>query len=141
MTKRLLLDVNALLALGWSNHPFHAAVRDRLQRAPCPWATCAMVQLGFLRLSMNPAAMAPNSAATGVQAHALLARLVADSEHVYVDFAPAPAQATSFAAALGHNQINDLHLIAIANANNCLLLSADKGLIQHHPAIVELLRI
>jgi len=56
-----------------------------------------MVQLGFLRLSMNPAAMAPNFAATGAQAHALLARLVADS--------------------------------------------ADKGLIQHHPGIVEPLRI
>ena len=79
MTKRLLLDINALLALGWSNHPFHRPVRERLLRMPCPWATCALVQLGFLRLSMNPAAV--------------------------------------------------------------LLLSADKGLIQHFPGIVEPLRL
>ncbi len=141
MTKRLLLDINALLALGWSNHPFHQAIRERLMRAPCPWASCALVQLGFLRLSMNPAAVAPNAAATGVQAHALLKQLVSDSEHQYMDAAPAPADVASFARALGHNQINDLQLIEIARANNCLLLTADKGLIQHFPIIVEPLRL
>ncbi len=141
MTKRLLLDINALLALGWSNHPFHRPVRERLLRMPCPWATCALVQLGFLRLSMNPAAVAPNAAAAAAQAHALLKQLVSDSEHQYMDAAPAPADTSSFARALGHNQINDLQLIEIARANNCLLLSADKGLIQHFPNIVEPLRL
>ena len=49
MTKRLLLDLNALLALGWVNHPFHDAVRTRLMQSQCCWATYALVQLGFLR--------------------------------------------------------------------------------------------
>ena len=141
MTKRLLLDINALLALGWANHPFHRAVRERLLQVACPWATCAMVQLGFLRLSMNPAAVAPNAAASGTQAHALLKQLVSDRERQYLDTAPAPAETPSFSKALGHNQINDLQLIEIARANECMLLSADKGLIQHYPSLVEALRL
>lgn len=100
-----------------------------------------MVQLGFLRLSMNPAVVAPSAAASSAQAHTLLKQLVSDREHLYVDAAPAPADTPSFAHTLGHNQINDLQLIEIARANRCLLLSADKGLIQHYPHIVEALRL
>ena len=52
----LLLDVNALMALAWPNHQHHRAVVDRLDRPPAPeWATCALTQLGFVRLSSNPA--------------------------------------------------------------------------------------
>jgi uncharacterized protein len=98
MTKRLLLDINALLALGWSNHPFHRAVRARLLHDSCPWASCAMVQLGFLRLSMNPAVVAPNAAASGTQAHALLKQLVSDRAHQYIDSAPAPADSPGWYA-------------------------------------------
>jgi uncharacterized protein len=136
MTKRLLLDVNALLALGWRNHPFHGVVKKRLMESSTSWGTCAIVQLGFLRPSMNPSAMAPNSAASAAQAHTLLSRLVSDSEHQYVDNAPEPAQSMAFARLLGHNQVNDQHLIEIARANDCLLLTADKSLIQHFPALV-----
>jgi len=51
----LLLDVNALLALAWPNHQFHDAVVERLERQPASlWATCALTQLGFVRLSSNP---------------------------------------------------------------------------------------
>ena len=54
--RRLLLDVNALLALAWPNHQFHRAVVARLDTRPSPrWATCALTQLGFVRLSSNPA--------------------------------------------------------------------------------------
>ncbi len=99
-----------------------------------------MVQLGFLRLSMNPAAIAPNLPASGVQAHALLGFLVADSNHLYISNAPEPAKSPAFAQALGHNQVNDLYLIEIARVNNCVLLTADKSLIQHFSTFVEPLR-
>ena len=54
-SRPLLLDVNALLALAWPNHQFHRTVLSRLERRPAPeWATCALTQLGFVRLSSNP---------------------------------------------------------------------------------------
>jgi predicted nuclease of predicted toxin-antitoxin system len=62
---------------------------------------------------------------------------VSDSEHQYVDDAPAPAETKAFAGLLGHNQVNDQHLIEIARANDCLLLTADKSLIQHFLALVS----
>lgn len=52
----LLLDTNALLALAWPNHQFHIAVMQRLETSPAPeWRTCLLTQLGFARLSSNPA--------------------------------------------------------------------------------------
>ncbi len=53
----LLLDVNVLLALAWPNHQFHAAAIAALS-SRARWATCALTQLGFIRLSSNPAAIA-----------------------------------------------------------------------------------
>ena len=54
--RTLLLDVNTLLALAWPNHQFHRPVVARLDQRPPPrWATCALTQLGFVRLSSNPA--------------------------------------------------------------------------------------
>lgn len=49
-----LLDVNVLMALGWSNHEYHEAAHAWLgtrQR----WATCALTEAAFVRLSSNPA--------------------------------------------------------------------------------------
>jgi len=41
--------------LAWPNHQFHNAVLARLEQRPVPrWATCALTQLGFVRLSSNP---------------------------------------------------------------------------------------
>ncbi|HEY4052663.1 MAG TPA: hypothetical protein VGL74_02910, partial [Terriglobales bacterium] len=53
----LLLDVNVLLAIAWPNHQFHAAAVAALA-SRSHWATCALTQLGFIRISSNPAAIA-----------------------------------------------------------------------------------
>ena len=50
-----LLDVNVLLALAWPNHVHHeAAHRWFAGRNSRRWATCALTQLGFVRLSSQP---------------------------------------------------------------------------------------
>ena len=54
----LLLDVNVLLALVWPNHQFHTAATQRLESSHQGWATCALTQLDFIRISSNPAALA-----------------------------------------------------------------------------------
>jgi predicted nucleic acid-binding protein len=62
----LLLDVNVLLAIAWHNHQFHATAVAVLS-AQNRGATCALTQLGFIRLSSNSAVVttpkSPNEAA------------------------------------------------------------------------------
>src|SRR5579872_6134626 len=84
----LLLDLNVLLALVWPNHQFHAAATERLD-AGDRWATCALTQLGFIRLSSNPAAV--QATKTPREAALLLVEMVSDPLHVYVESLPAPA--------------------------------------------------
>jgi predicted nucleic acid-binding protein len=55
-SRRWMADVNLLLALAWPNHQFHRRARVWFaEHAGAGWATCAVTQLGFVRLSSNPA--------------------------------------------------------------------------------------
>ena len=82
----LLLDVNVLIGLAWPNHQFHAIAVRTLASSTDRWATCALTQLGFIRLSSNPvvspAAKSPSEAA------ALLEAMTGDSLHVYLESLP-----------------------------------------------------
>jgi len=124
----LLLDVNVLLAIAWPNHQFHTAAVSALS-SHARWATCALTQLGFIRLSSNPAAIP--TAKSPHQAAGLLARLVSDSSHVYLDCLPAPASEAwrdTFAELLGHQQVTDAYLLRLAAANNAVLVTFDRRL-------------
>ena len=124
----LLLDVNVLLAIAWPNHQFHTSAIAALA-SQGRWATCALTQLGFIRLSSNPAAIA--TAKSPTEAADLLARLVADSLHIYLDTLPAPASADwrdAFEQLLGHKQVTDAYLLRLAAANNAVLATFDRRL-------------
>ena len=126
--RRLLLDVNALTALAWPNHQHHRAVVARLDRRPAPeWATCALTQLGFVRLSSNPAVVVVRR--TPAQALDLLSELVADAHHSYLTPLPAlPDVAREFDHLLGHQQVTDAYLLAIAVAHDAVFLTLDRRL-------------
>lgn len=50
-----LLDVNALVALGWDSHVHHQAIRDWFrEHSGKGWQTCPLTESGFVRLSSNP---------------------------------------------------------------------------------------
>lgn len=125
----LLLDINALLALAWPNHQFHAAVVARLEQQPVPrWATCALTQLGFVRLSANPKIVGMRK--TPAEAVSLLADLTHDPQHVYVDGLPAlPQTARFFRRLVGHQQVTDAYLLAVADASDSTLLTLDRRLV------------
>lgn len=121
-----LLDVNVLVALAWPNHQFHRASQAFLG-ANRPWATCALTQLGFIRLSANPAAVTP--AQTPAAAAELLAQLTADPFHRYLDRLPAPAGDTcraGFSAILGYRQVADSYLLSLAAAQGAELVTFDR---------------
>ena len=130
----LLLDVNALLALAWPNHQFHRTVVARLDRRPVPyWATCALTQLGFVRLSSNPAIVEVRR--TPSQALGVLAKLVADRRHRYLEPLPALLDVeTHFQRLLGHQQVTDAYLVAIAATNDAVLLTLDRRLVPPNSA-------
>ncbi len=67
-----LLDVNALVALGFANHEFHHRVASWVstQQFP-PLATCAITELGFVRVLVQ----APAYGLTIEQARTLLLRM------------------------------------------------------------------
>ena len=142
-SRPLLLDVNVLLALTWPNHQFHAAACERLEDSDEPWATCALTQLGFIRLSSNPSvvgvAKSPDEAAS------LLALLIQDSRHSYLGSLPAPAEEPArriFEKILGHQQTTDAYLFWLAEYNASTLLTFDsrlQALAEHSPESVEVL--
>lgn len=50
-----LLDVNMLVALGWSSHAHHHLAREWvIENRASGWATCPITECGFVRLSCNP---------------------------------------------------------------------------------------
>jgi predicted nucleic acid-binding protein len=63
-------------------------VLARLERRPAlRWATCALTQLGFVRLSSNPKIVEVRK--TPAEAVALLADLIHDRQHTYLETLPA----------------------------------------------------
>jgi predicted nucleic acid-binding protein len=126
--RRLLLDTNALLALGWPNHQFHGVVVRRLDRPRVPtWATCLLTELAFIRLSLNPAIVDVRKSPGEVLD--VLSRLTADEHHTYVDVLPPIARVdATIRGLLGHQQVTDAYLVAVAEANDATLLTLDRRL-------------
>ncbi len=121
-----LLDVNVLLAIAWPNHQFHASARRRLETSKGKWATCALTELGFVRLSSNKAVV--GNPRTPMEAVMLLAAMVKDPGHVYLKSLPSPASAqfmTSFNQLLGSKQVTDAYLLKLAAENGAVLLTFD----------------
>ena len=127
--KVALLDTNVLLALAWPNHQHHAdAHRWFARESKHGWTTCAFTQLGFIRLSANPAytpcAVSPREAAT------LLGQLVTHPRHAFWA-SPAASSPEIYAHALGHQQVNDAWLVSVARQANGRLATLDTRLRVH----------
>lgn len=127
--KPALLDTNVLLALAWPNHQHHAAVHRWFRvEAVHGWASCAVTQLGFVRLSSNPAYTA--AAVPPQQAAALLRELVSHKKH---RFWPSPdaSKPAIYLQTLGHQQVNDAYLVEVARRQRGRLMTLDSRLPVH----------
>jgi toxin-antitoxin system PIN domain toxin len=118
-----------LLALAWPNHQHHRAAHAWFRReAGDGWATCALTQVAFIRLSSNhaytPAAVTPRDAA------ALLGRLTAHVSHRYWAALAEPAHA-GFERALGHQQVMDAYLVSVAERHRGRLVTFDRRVSGH----------
>ena len=120
-----LLDVNALVALGFLNHEFHARVANWFQSSSSKQlASCSITELGFLRVLSQ----APAYGFTVTQARALLLRLkegrtarltFISDEH---DVSHLPGWVKS------PKQITDGHLSKLASAKGAVLATLDESI-------------
>jgi toxin-antitoxin system PIN domain toxin len=127
--KAALLDINILTALLWPAHEHHdVAHRWFGRRGKAPWATCALTQLGFVRLVSNPAfsrdALAP------MDGLALLEENLAHPTHEFwTERLQVPPAVTGMNVQLqGHRQLTDAYLLAVAHRRRASLATFDRGL-------------
>lgn len=120
-----LLDVNALVALGFINHEFHSRVAAWVQsQNPPSLASCSITELGFVRVL----AQAPAYGFTVAQARTLLlrlkearvSRLIFIPDEHDISYLPSWVRAPK--------QITDGHLTKLAGANGAVLATLDENI-------------
>jgi len=126
--KTALLDLNILTALLWPAHEHHElAHRWFGARGTARWATCALTQLGVVRILSNPAfsrdALSPREAV------ALLVDNLAHAGHEFwSEKLPLPAAIRSVEANLqGYRQVTDVYLMALAHRRKGVFATFDRG--------------
>ena len=120
-----LLDVNALVALGFLNHEFHARVATWVRSHNSPnLASCSITELGFARVL----AQAPAYGFTVTQARTLLLRLK-QAKNSVLTFIPDNHDISHLPAWVrAPRQITDGHLSKLASANGAILATLDENI-------------
>jgi hypothetical protein len=125
-----LLDVNVLLALAWPNHIHHqAAHRWFAENYGLGWATCPLTQLGFVRLSMQPAVVKiPILFGDVMDA---LVRMTANAAHTFwpLECGLVDLREEIRARAAGHHQLSDAVLLDLAIRHQGRLATFDRGVL------------
>ena len=120
-----LLDVNALVALGFINHEFHARVAAWIRSHNSPkLASCSITELGFARVL----AQAQAYGFTVAQARTLLLRLK-QARNSALTFIPDNHDISHLPAWVRTpRQITDGHLSKLASANGAILTTLDENI-------------
>lgn len=126
-----LLDANALIALAWTPHEHHERVsRWFKSHARDGWATCAFTQAAFVRVIAQPAF---SGHAIGIaDIVELLLRNTAHAKHrlLPLDFGFDQVMGWCTGGLLGHRQVTDAWLLALAIRHKVKLLTFDSGIKQ-----------
>lgn len=121
-----LLDVSALLAFGLREHAFHERVaswvRTFEQQDEVSFATCAIIELGFLRVLTQ----APSSSFTIVQGKMLLSQMK-KTKGLRFSFLPDAQGVEDLPLWVkGPKQITDGHLLELANSHGAEVATLDE---------------
>lgn len=131
-----LLDANLLIALTHASHVHHSEAHQWFAQGPSRrWATCALTQLAFVRLTSNPRVV--GAAFSPSQAMQALADMVAQPDHEYWDDAPEPLRLATLnsPALVGHRQVTDAYLLGLAAEHEQRLATLDRGLVSFASAL------
>ena len=122
-----LLDVNVLIALCDARHEHHElAARWFLAYAAQGWATCPLTQNGAIRIMSAPAYPGARPVA---QVMAQLQAMCAHGHHRFWPDAVSLVEAGTLNPAhlLGHRQLTDAYLLALAVHHRGCLVTVDGG--------------
>jgi uncharacterized protein len=122
---RFLLDVNALVALGFFQHEFHGRVahwvRALASKGVPELVTCSITELGFVRVL----AQAPQYGFTVAHAQTLLLRLKKENTLKFT-FVPDDHDVSHLPGWVKTaKQITDGHLAQLGKANGAILATLD----------------
>jgi predicted nucleic acid-binding protein len=118
-----LLDVNALVALGFANHEFHDRVVSWVRTRPRPiLATCSITELGFIRVL----AQAPAYGLTVAQARTLLVRMKRADAFWFIFLTDDQGISYLPTWVKSPKQITDGHLVELVSANEGMLTTLDE---------------
>lgn len=128
-----LLDGNVLVALADAGHVHHSPARRWFAACRAPFATCPITQGTLLRMLLRGEAVASIDAAAQV-----LAGFTAHPRH---RFWPDDASYTdiTWQGVLGHRQVTDAYLAAMARRNGGKLATFDRGLAALHTDVAVLI--
>jgi predicted nucleic acid-binding protein len=126
---RFLLDMNALVALGFIHHEFHDRVAAWVMDSKSVILTSSITELGFVRVL----AQAPSYGVSVSDARALLSRLKRNKVCPF-SFVPDGQDITKLPLWVkSSKQTTDGHLVELARANGALLATLDEKIPGAHP--------
>lgn len=128
-----LLDANVLIALFDADHVHHQLVRDWFIGLDSPFATCPIVEGALTRWIVRIKGRDGARLAVGE-----LRKLAADARH---RFWPddLPCADVDWSGVLGHGQVTDAYLCALARKHAGKLATLDRGLAALHADVAELI--
>jgi toxin-antitoxin system PIN domain toxin len=123
---RALLDINVLIALLDADHLMHAAARRWLGRElDAGWASCPVTQNGVLRILSQPAY--PNHRPVAEVAEGLAEACRHPSHRFWTGGVSLIGSAgVNWRQLLGHRQVTDAYLLAVAVAEGGRFVSFDQ---------------
>ena len=123
---RYLLDVNVLVALLDEAHIHHTVAQNLIAQPKLKIATCALTENGVLRVLNLPGYSSYGPA--GFEAvRTQLAQLCQDMDHEFwpCDVTLKDDSKIDWSRVMGHNQITDVYLLALAVAHGGALATLD----------------
>ena len=124
---RLLLDVNAWVALFDDAHIFNARALALFASPGLKIATCAFTENGVLRV-LNLPGYADRAPPGFERVREKLALACSDVDHIYLpcDISLGETGLLDWSRITGHNQITDAYLLALALRHECALATFDR---------------
>ena len=125
-----LLDVNILVALFDPEHVHHAGAHEWLaENRRLGWATCPLSENGLIRVISHP--KYPGRRTSVEDAVERLGRFRGSGEHTFwadsVSFCD--SERLSLQHVLGHRQVTDVYLLALAVENGGRLVTFDRSIL------------
>lgn len=125
---RSLLDVNVLISLTTETHAQHQTALDWWRSiGEQGWASCPMTQNGLVRIACQ---LPPPARRTLPEATRQLQLQLADPRHVFWpdDIMFSDNSLFDHGHLMGHNQVADVYLLALAVRNGGRLVTFDRGI-------------